>query len=243
MNTTIKMLICGLSFHCASASAIDISLNLNDNQVPAGWILSNVSYGSNFGIANGQLFAGETNSAGWLWTSYTPTSAVSSVTMAWDGNLVNSSYGASTGIKFTDNLGGMYDMIIGTSSVAYGSDAAFRIIGELPGGGVDVYRKYVSLPHQTYRYSLTIENGAAALDVMDNGSVVFHDSYQGGAWNLTGIQQIGVYANETVGDPVYVDNIHLSSSSVPESSTLALFSLGLAGVAATRRARRQLVAQ
>lgn len=83
--------VLGSAPHCKAASHTE-SQNLNDNQVPVGWILFH-DYGPSGGLANGRLQVNPVDSAVSLFRPLTFTNRIASIKTQWRGWMEPTFYG------------------------------------------------------------------------------------------------------------------------------------------------------
>jgi hypothetical protein len=224
-----------LSTGVANAAAYDAIINFDNNQVPADWTLSKLSLQNSYGIAQGQMFASATDSGGMLWKAYSPTSDVQSLRFEWDGAVVDSYWGAYTGIRIETADAKLHDALFLKSTYSFGSQSVFRL-DEIPGTPQILHSRFGQLPNGTYRDTLTITDQTISFTVSNGGTIVFQDQVFGTPYHLSDIRKIGFVIDETVGSTITMDNLRFTAS-VPEPTIASFSCAGLAALLMMARRR------
>lgn len=210
----------------AQAAPLDKFLDFNDNAVPLGWTLQagSLDRNSNFGVANGRLFAAQIDSSGVLASPYAPSNGVTALDFDWDGSVFQTVFGNNQGIDVV----GLNNRIVitRTESASFNYGIGMRVyLGE---DATPVFHK-LSLPEGDYHFSARFTDGQVQYSGSLNGTQMFNYSLGLSNFALADLRAIHLIVYETVGADSWIDNVHIREevSAIPEASISSMLLAGL----------------
>ena len=221
-------LISAFTYTLVAAAPLDEFLDFNDNAIPAGWTLQagSLNRSSNFGVANGRLFAAEVDSSGVLASPYVPSAGVLALDVDWDGSVFQTVFGNNQGVDVV-NLNNRI-VITRTESSSFNYGAGMRVyLGE---DATPVFHN-MALTEGAYHFSARFTDGQVQYSGSLNGTQIFSFALGLSNFAIADLRAIHLIVYETVGAESWMDNvrIHEEVAAVPEvpSSAMLLFGLGL----------------
>jgi len=220
------------------AAPLDEFLDFNDNAVPQGWTLQpgSLDRNSNFGVADGRLFAAQTDSSGVLASPYSPSSGVTALNVDWDGSVFQTVWGNNQGVDVVDQNDRIVITRTESSSFNYGPGMRVYL-------GEDATPDFHTLPmtEGDYHFSARFTDGEVQYSGSFNGVQQFNYSLSLADFSVADLRAIHLIVYETVGAESWIDNVHIHEevASVPEPASSFMFLSGssLMAILALRRRR------
>lgn len=199
------------SFASLAASPKQIVLRFDDNLVPFGWTLSYPppGLGTNYGIADGRLFAGPTTNTALLKTPYTVRSDTKNITIEWYGPLFYSAYGAIQQSQLVES----YELSLASMARVYPNNNLFGAGTRVQVGTpepVPPIEGQFSLPDGIYRFvSVYTEKGITFSGYL-NGQLMFQVSNPGPGVVFSKVTFIDLFVFQTSGPLNWMDNVKIT---------------------------------
>lgn len=214
------MLAAALSVSSVHAQQMD--LNFDDNQLPAGWTLHSVMANNQYGFAGGRFYAAEVDSSAYIETAVA--SGAASWTVSWETELFQTVYGNFTQVQWLDGLGHALSVSLGSASYNYGNGLHLLI-----DDGVHRYEPLLALQAGLYRLSATFTDDEVRFTGVLAGASgdvpVFAETLPIVGTRATSVSALRLQVYETLGPPVWIDNVHIAA--VPEPAAAATLLVGL----------------
>lgn len=208
-------------------------LDFYTNTVPTGWGLTQTRTGTNFGIANGRYFSGAFNSSSTLSTVMPELAAAKSVYISWDGNIARSTGGgfAQGAVQFgpanTERFMTRWSTYSWLPSLVYLELGTPNFSQSVP----------IVVPLGNYRFAAMFADDKVTFSGSLGGVEQFRTElpYSGDLIRSSSVLEL--YTYQYNGPDVWMDNVWITTTPVPEPGTLAymLSALGVLRLLAKRR--------
>lgn len=221
-------LLLALTASLAQAAPLDVFLDFNDNAIPQGWTLQagSLNRSSNFGVADGRLFAAQTDSSAVLALPYSPSTGVTALDFEWDGSVFQTLFGNNEGVDVVDANARTFITRTESNSFIYGPGMRVYL-------GVDPSPAFhnLSLPEGSYSFAARFTDGQVQYSGSLNGTQMFSFSLGLSGFALADLRAIHLIVYETVGADSWMDNVRIreevATAPVPEVSSSLMLSMGL----------------
>lgn len=233
MNT-IRFAACATLTLAATtaAQAQSISLDFNDNAVPAGWTLHATTVQTNFGFADGRFYADQLDSGAYIQREIQIAPGVNNVQVDWEGSVFQTYWGNFSSVKLRNSSGDLFVTSIGSASYNWG--AAMQVL--ITAGGSS-QSWLLPMTSGSYVFQSTFASGQISFVGTLNGSEVFSKALATPTLDLAAIDAVRLHVHETVGPRMWIDNVTISA--VPELPAQVLLLAGLAPMLLGWRAARR----
>lgn len=207
-------------------------LDFYTNEVPPGWAITPTRSGTNYGIADGRFFAGSFDSSSHLSTQTDLSSSTESFEFRWDGNITHpkGGWGAQAAVQFGPQGTDRY--MTRWTTVSWDSRVQIELASP-----TSYLSFWLDLSEGDYRFiSLFAPNQitfAGSLGGTEQFRVQLSTSV-----NFPNVDTIELYTFQNGGPTVWMDNIWIQATSVPELPPYALLAIGLAALTRIRNAKR-----
>lgn len=183
-----------------------VSLNFDDNQIPAGWNLSFLSNPRvNGGAANQRLEAREVDTTALLTKSIPAPSASGSVRIQWNANIINNYWGMGSGMRIKMTDASIYTAYAGKQGNGIPT-GRLMISHDTP---EEIFlQENLAIPWGNYALEATFSQGTIRLKGTDPSSqaVVFDRNIATPSFNVNSIAAIEFIVINTTGPAAWIDD-------------------------------------
>lgn len=229
----------------AGAAVVTESVDFSGNLLPAGWsLITNLSVGNNVHIQNNRLEMGQVDSWGGI-TRSVNTVGVTQVKIEYDTNIANVFWGQGSGVELIHNMSNRYQENLGAGmgKSGYGLNSMHILVfGTTPQTpAATLLDQYSALNVGDYHMTSVFEDGQVSFTATKIGDPL--STYSIGVFSVAGFQlasmhNLLIYGGTTTGDSTWIDNVLVTTTSVPEPAVLLLFASAGVALAFTRRRKQ-----
>ena len=198
--------------------AID-SLNFDNGQVPAGWLAWPNNYG-NIDFAGGRMNAYSTDATNRIYRSISVDPSATSVAISYRGNTAGGFVGGSNYVVIGLSNGDPIQVSHGWGDSSGGTSGT-QMSAEIYQGNSKLHQELMPRTFEEFRYTITIQDGKVShRAVRTNDEVAFDYTVDVPGLLLANINRLDLALYQTVLDPLWIDDVEISTNQSGPTLTL-----------------------
>lgn len=193
--------------------------DLNDNQLPSGWILDKRNNGTNYSFQNGKFYVSPTDTAYDLIKALSITDSIEKITLEWDANKTQTQWGMSSGAGIIMNDGIIYRAYNGVSDInptnlAYDPNSYVNIRNQ---NTQFYYNRDYAADYDDFHYSLSFDGASIKFSArrISDPDFLWFDISITESIDLNHVNSILFIANTTTNNSQWIDNLRIEVITVP----------------------------
>jgi len=220
LKTTFVSALLSIASYATASTEL---YNFDDNQIPNGWTIRSVGPGSNYGISNGRFYSGSVDSSALLGTNVSLTSEVNNISFDWDGNLVKTYWGSQGQAHIFDGSGQTLGFARWrTTTYLLGTNVEFVL-----SNNAQTSYTYADVPEGEYSFQANFARGEIQFTGSIAGQTQFERTLATSTLDFSLVRGYNLYTYQTIGPDVWMDNLSVQISAVPEPATAGLLLAGI----------------